>query len=98
MGGARLSTIRKADVQSLHAKVGSKNGHYAANRLLALVRAMFNKAPDIGFTGSNPAEGIKRFPEEKRDRFLHANELRVFFAALKRKPSESFNISFCCCC
>ena len=43
---------------------GARNGHYAANRLLALVRAMFNKAPDIGFTGSNPAAGIKKFSEE----------------------------------
>ena len=74
-------------MQSLHAKVGSKNGHYAANRLLALVRAMFNKAPDIGFTGSNPAAGIKKFSEEKRDRFLHGEELRVFFAALAAEPA-----------
>ena len=82
----KLSTIRKADVQSLHAKVGTKNGRYAANRLLALVRAMFNKAPDMGFVGSNPTAGIKKFSEEKRDRFLHGDDLRAFFASLAAEP------------
>ena len=35
-GGRRLSTIRKGDVQELHAAIGRENGIYAANRLLAL--------------------------------------------------------------
>lgn len=82
----KLSSIRKADVQALHAKVGTKNGRYAANRLLALVRAMFNKTADIGYAGDNPTAGIKKFPEEKRDRFLHGDELRAFFAALADEP------------
>ena len=82
----KLSTIRKPDVQALHAKVGTKNGRYAANRLLALVRAMFNKAPDMGFVGSNPTAGIKKFSEEKRDRFLHGDDLRAFFTSLAAEP------------
>lgn len=82
----KLSTIKKTDVQALHAKVGTNNGRYAANRLLALVKAMFNKASDMGFTGPNPATGIKKFPEEKRDRFLHGDDLRAFFASLAAEP------------
>ena len=80
--GRRLSTIKKADVAALHAKIGKENGKYAANRVLSLVRAMFNKAGDMGFNGVNPAVGVKRFPEEKRDRFLGADELPSFFKAL----------------
>ena len=90
----KLSSIRKADVQALHAKVGEKNGRYAANRLLALIRAMFNKAPDMGFTGSNPTTGIKKFPEEKRDRFLHGDELKKFFDALSQEPDPLFRDFF----
>jgi integrase len=82
----KLSTIRKTDVQALHAKVGIKNGRYAANRLLALLRAMFNKAGDIGFIAPNPTAGIKKFSEEKRDRFLHGDDLRAFFASLAQEP------------
>jgi integrase len=84
----RLSSIRKSDVQSLFTRVGSENGRYAANRLLALVRAMFNRAPDMGFTGPNPTIGVKKFSEEKRDRFLHAEEMKAFFGALAAEPND----------
>jgi integrase len=79
----RLSSIRKADVQSLHSKVGVENGVYQANRLLALVRSMFNKAEEIGHRGDNPAKNIKLFREQSRDRFLQPDELKAFFAALE---------------
>ena len=61
-GSRRLSSIEKSDVQTLHARVGRENGIYAANRLLALLRAMFYKADEIGFRGGNPAKGIKPLP------------------------------------
>ena len=77
----RLSTIGKADVQALHARIGRDHGHYAANRLLALVGSMFNKADDIGYRGLNPARGVKRFAEQSRDRFLQPDELPAFFRA-----------------
>lgn len=82
----RLSTISKADVQALHARIGRDNGTYAANRLLALVRAMFNKADEIGFRGPNPARGIKKFAEQSRDRFLAPEEVPAFFVALAAEP------------
>jgi integrase len=95
--GRKLSTIKKADVQALHAKVGTKNGRYAANRLLALVRSLFNKGVDMGFSGSNPAVGIKKFTEEKRDRFLHGDDLRVFFTSLAAEPNDSLRDYFMVC-
>jgi integrase len=82
----RLTTILKADVQALHAKMGQENGIYAANRLLALLRAMFNKADDLGYRGGNPCNGIKLFREQSRDRFLQPDELASFFAALNTEP------------
>jgi integrase len=84
--GRRLSSLKKADVQALHAKVGREHGPYAANRLLALLRAMFNQAGEIGHRGDNPAAGVKKFPEQSRDRFLQADELRAFFDALAAQP------------
>ena len=86
--GRKLSAIHKSDVAALHARVGQENGIYAANRLLALVRAMFNKSEDMGLLGPNPTTGVKKFPEEKRDRFLHSDELRAFFAALGQEPNR----------
>lgn len=93
----RLSSVKKADVQALHARIGEKNGRYAANRLLALFRAMFNKAPDMGYSGSNPTLGVKKFSEEKRDRFLHGDDLRTFFVALDSEPNADLRDFFTVC-
>jgi integrase len=82
----RLGTIKKADVQAHHAKVGRDNGIYAANRMLSLLRAMFNKAEELGYRGPNPAKGVKAFKEQSRDRFLQPNELQAFFLALEAEP------------
>lgn len=78
----RLGSIKKADVQARHAEIGREHGIYAANRMLALLRAMLNKADELGHRGDNPAKGIKMFREESRDRFLQPGELKAFFDAL----------------
>lgn len=95
--GRRLATIKRADVQALHSRVGTENGPYAANRLLALIRAMWNKARDLGYSGDNPALGIKRFREQSRDRFLGPDELKPFFAALATEPNEVLRDFFLVC-
>ena len=78
----KLSTIHKSDVATLHVKVGRDNGHYAANRMLALLSAMFNYAADLGYEGANPSRGVNRFEEQSRDRFLQDDEVSRFFKAL----------------
>ncbi len=83
----RLSSIRKSHIQKLHAKVGASKGHYAANRLLALLHTLFNRAIDWGWDNANPAHGIKKFKEKSRDRFIQSDELPKFFAALSEENS-----------
>jgi len=90
----QLSSIRRDDVRALHARVGKANGQYAANRLLALLRAMFNKAGDLGFDGTNPAKGIRKFREQSRDRFLQPSELAAFFAACDGEPNDTLRDFF----
>jgi integrase len=86
----KLTTITKADVQALHASMGKNHGTYTANRLLALIRAMFNKADDLGFEGTNPAIKVKPFKEESRDRFLQPEELPRLFRALSAERNTIF--------
>lgn len=93
----RLSTVKKADVQSLHARIGKDNGRYAANRALALLRAMFNKADEIGWQKGNPCSKIKSFKEESRDRFIQAAEMPRFFQALEEEPSPVLRGFFLTC-
>ncbi|PXW71066.1 site-specific recombinase XerD [Loktanella sp. PT4BL] len=85
----KISSIEKADVERLHAKVGKDNGLYQANRLLERIRSIFNKATDWGWGGVNPAAGIKKFREKSRDRFLQPEELPRFFEALANEPNEA---------
>ncbi len=83
----KLSAIRKQHIQKLHANIGAEKGTYAANRLLALLNVLFNKAIDWGWEYSNPAHGIKKFKEKTRDRFIQADELPRFFKALSEEQN-----------
>lgn len=76
----------KADTSGRKRKGGNSKGggHYAANRLLALLSTVYNFARDVlGYKGDNPARGVKRFREQSRDRFLRAGEIAAFWQALE---------------
>ena len=85
----KLSVIKKPDVKTLHIHIGEQNGRYTANRLLALLRAVFNygiRERDLALT--NPVVGISMFKEEERERRLMAEELPAFFAGVASEPNE----------
>jgi integrase len=86
----RLSTITRRDVQRLHAEMRDENGIYAANRTLALLSTMFNKAVEWGWHGLNPCKGVRKFSEESRERFLTQDEMPRFLKALAEEPSRDF--------
>ena len=81
--GRKIDTIKRGDVQTLHTTIGRDHGIYAANRLRAMLHTMFKMAVDAEWIDRNPVDGVKKFREEKRDRFLSAEELRRFFLALE---------------
>jgi integrase len=85
----KLSAIKRSEVKSLHARLGQDHGHYAANRLLALLRHMVNYAMrERGVKLSeNPALGVKPFKEEKRERWLQASDLPAFFQAVAEETN-----------
>jgi integrase len=86
----RLSSITRRDVERLHASVREEHGLYAANRTLALLSTMFNKATEWGWHGVNPCTGVKKFREESRERFLTEAEMPRFLKALTQEPSRDF--------
>jgi integrase len=86
----KISMITRSNVEKLHNEIKNKTGLYAANRSLALLKTMFNRAIDWGFDGNNPAAKIKKFPEQARDRALQPHELNNFFEALNNEPSIIF--------
>lgn len=84
----KASQISKAEIQRLHEKIHNENGLYQANRILERIRAIYNKALEWGWEGINPTNGIKKFREHSRDRFLQADELPRFFQALSEEENE----------
>jgi integrase len=96
--GRRLSDIGRDDVAKLHDKIGREHGHYAANQLIRLLRTMFNLAINWElFAGNNPAARHTMFPEQKRDRFLSADELARVNNALMKEPNPYWRAYFALC-
>lgn len=86
----KLSTIEKIEIQKLHQTIGSEKGKYTANRLMALLSVVFNKAIEWDlYEKANPVQGIKKFREASRERFLQSHELPRFFKALSEETNES---------
>ena len=83
-----LASIKRGNVQQLFVKIKTDAGPYAANRVIALLRAIFNRAAEWGFEGKNPASGVQvRKNEKRRERFLGddhhgAGEVARFFEEL----------------
>lgn len=85
LASVKLGDIRRRDVQRLHVEVGAAAGHRTANMSAGLVRHVFKLAMQWGFyEGSNPGEGIRKFRECSRERFLQPEEVPAFFDALNR--------------
>ena len=92
----RVSTISRMDVQNLHLSVGNERGPYAGNKVLEMLGHMYrqgNQADPVAVPCEDPTKGIKRFPREERERFLDADELPKFIAAvemLQRSEARDF--------
>jgi hypothetical protein len=77
-GEKRVKDLKLKDVQTLHREIGEKHP-YEANRVLALLSSMFEWGRKNGFQmpedNPNPARGIDRYKEEKRDKWVKHHEL-----------------------
>ncbi len=85
----KISTINQNDIRIIHEKLRDENGLYQANRILERIRAIYNKAIEWGWSGQNPAHGIKKFKEKSRDRFIQPNEMPFLFASLNIEENET---------
>ncbi len=90
----KLSEVKESTLAKLHSTIG-KTAPYGANRALALISSLYSYAKDRKlFAGANPAIGIKKFPEDSRDRFLQSDELPRFFQALAEEDNETMRDFF----
>jgi integrase len=88
LGKAKVAEIRHADIEKLHRKI-AETAPYRANRTVAVLSRIFNLAIKWGLAASNPAKGIERKPEEKREGYLSPAELAQLAETLEAKPCPS---------
>ena len=82
-GSHPIATITRADVKEL-LRHKARTSPVAANRVLALVRAIFNWALDEDIIDASPAVRIKPEPEKERERVLTDTDLRDVWRAASR--------------
>ena len=87
--GRKASSITRDEIAEVHNRFGLR-APYEANRLLEVLRKMLKLAKIWGFideAAPNPAEGIQRFKEKKRKRWVHHDELPRLAEAIDTEPN-----------
>ena len=88
LGRLKVAEVTRADVARLHHEF--RDTPYQSNRNLEIVSKMFNLAEMWGLRsdGSNPCRHVKKYKEEKRERYLSADELARLGEVLRECEQE----------
>ena len=83
-----VSEVQRGHITDLHHK--HRNTPYQANRILEVVRKMFNLAEAWGLRedGSNPCRHVQKYKEKKRERFLTEAEFHRLGQVLNEIAAE----------
>ncbi len=98
IGTRRVTDIARSDIQMLHNDF--RDTPYQANRALSVLSKMFNLCEAWGLRpdGSNPCRHIKKYPEQKRQRYLSGAELKRLgetLAEYEKRGSEAKAAATC---
>ena len=88
IGEMRISEVERKDIAKLHFDMRDKP--YQANRTLGVLSKMFSLAEVWGLRpdGSNPCRHVKRYKENKRERFLSPEETERLCEVLAEAEDE----------
>jgi integrase len=101
LGTRKVAEVAYEDIDRLHRKVteigtikpksGKRRGKgakYKANRTLAVLSKMFNLAIRWKLRADNPVKGVERNHEDKRERYLSADEMKRLTNALAQHGNQ----------
>lgn len=86
LGSKKIKDVSRRDIESL--LISMQKTPYRANRVRALLSKMFSLAKAWDWRAENPVEGIQKFQEEKRDRWLREEELKRLVTVLAEHPNQ----------
>jgi integrase len=89
LGNLKLADISHTDITDIHHRITINGSPYRANRVVALLNKMFSLAIKNGWLKDNPAKGIERNHEEKRERYLSDDELARLTKTLDAQPDQT---------
>ena len=86
LGRMKVTDVGRGDIHRLMIDIGkgriraeatphTRGGRSAAARTVGLLGGIFNFAVDMGYVDASPVKGVKRYPDNRRDRFLSPAEL-----------------------
>jgi integrase len=82
----RVSAVTRRNVEKLHNSL--RKTPYQANRVLALLSKIFTFAMDGEMRKDNPAKGIERFKEDRRETWFSREQLQALALALENYAEQ----------
>ena len=88
LGALSIEAVEREHIAALHHR--HRGMPYQANRILEVVRKMFNLAEAWGLRkdGANPCRFVEKYKEHKRERFLTEDEFRRLGQVLSEVEAE----------
>lgn len=83
----KVEELTTQDIQHLHHEL--KDTPYMANRVRALLSKMLNIAIQWKWRTDNPVNGVQKYQEQKRNRWLDEDELEKLWGALEMHHNQS---------
>jgi len=87
LGSIRVRALSRREVETLHHSL--KATPYRANRVLSLLSKMFSLAIEWEWRADNPAKGIPRYAEDRRETWLTAEQVETLLEALDNYVDQS---------
>src|SRR5262249_1178752 len=84
LAAVKVADLTFADVDALHRRITKSGAEYQANRTVAVISKMMNLAIKWGYRTDNPAKGVERNHEDRRERYLTSDEMSRLGEALTK--------------
>ena len=88
LGKIKVAELRHEHIERLHNRI-LKTAPFRANRTVAVLSKMLSLAIRWEMRSDNPAKGIEKAPEQKRERFLSPTEIGALGTALADVKEEA---------